>query len=222
VRAVAGTERTLLRVLEAWLRLLHPLMPFITEEIWQRVAPLAGKTGPSIMLQPYPKAQPEKIDEAAEADIEWLKGFILGLRQIRGEMDISPAKPLPVLLQNASASDLARVGRMRGSIEFLARVESLRFLAADESAPQSATALVGSMSLLVPMAGLIDKDAELARLDRQIAKLESDLGKTEARVGNPNFGKAPEHVQQLTRDQAAKQRQDLAALRQQQERIRTL
>ncbi|HWU69478.1 MAG TPA: valine--tRNA ligase, partial [Stenotrophobium sp.] len=156
------------------------------------------------------------------ADIEWLKGFILGLRQIRGEMDISPGKPLPVLLQNASIEDQARIERMRDSIVFLARVESLRLLAAGESAPQSATALLGQMSLLVPMAGLIDKDAELARLERQIAKLESDLGKTETRVNNPNFGKAPAAVQQQARDMLDKQRQDLAALRAQQERIRSL
>jgi valyl-tRNA synthetase len=230
--AQRGTRRTLLRVLEAWLRLLHPLMPFVTEEVWQSIAPLAGippmgspqaaRTGATIMLQAYPQSQPEKINEAAEADIEWLKGFILGLRQIRGEMDISPGKPLPLLLQNASESDRTRVEAMRGSIEFLARVESMRFLDAGEAPPESATALLGQMSLLVPMAGLIDKDAELARLDRQIAKLESDLGKTEARVNNPNFGKAPDQVQQLARDQAAKQRQDLESLRQQQEKISAL
>jgi valyl-tRNA synthetase len=217
-----GTRRTLVRVLEAWLRLLHPLMPFVTEEVWQSVAPLAGKTGATIMLQSYPQSQPEKINDAAEADIEWLKGFILGLRQIRGEMDISPGKPLPLLLQNASASDHAHVESMRGSIEFLARVESMRFLDEGEAPPESATALLGQMSLLVPMAGLIDKDAELARLDRQIAKLESDLGKTEARVNNPNFGKAPEQVQQLARDQAVKQRQDVESLRQQREKISAL
>ncbi|MGH8460287.1 MAG: valine--tRNA ligase [Stenotrophobium sp.] len=220
--AKRGTRRTLVRVLETWLRLLHPLMPFITEEVWQLVAPLAGKAGATIMLQPYPVSQPSRIDDAAEADIEWLKGFILGLRQIRGEMDIAPGKPLPVLLLNVSDSDRARIARMRGSIEFLARVESLRVLEAGEAAPQSATALLGQMNLLVPMAGLIDKDSELARLERQIEKLESDLGKTETRVNNPNFGKAPEQVQQQARDQAAKQRQDLDALRAQQERMRAL
>ena len=231
--AADSTRHTLLRVLEQVLRLLHPLMPFITEEIWQRVAPLAGKApsapagqagrgGPSIMLQDYPVSETAKIDAAAEADIEWLKAFILGVRQIRGEMDIPPGKPLPVLLQNASASDRDRVQRMAASIQFLARVETPRVLADGETPPQSATALLGAMSLLVPMAGLIDKDAELARLAKQIAKLEGDLAKTEARVGNPNFGKAPEHVQQQTRDLAAKQRQDLEALRAQHARIAAL
>jgi valyl-tRNA synthetase len=221
-KAQRGAQRTLIRVMETWLRLLHPLMPFITEEVWQRVAPLAGVEGETLMLRPYPVAQAAKIDEAAEAEIEWLKGFILGLRQIRGEMDISPAKLLPVLVQNASPSDLERIERLRGSIEFLARVESLRVLATDEAAPQSASALLGTMRLLVPMAGLIDKHAELTRLARQITKLEEDLGKVETRIANPNFGKAPEAVQQQARDLAEKQRRDLAALREQSAKIAAL
>ena len=220
--AQRGTRRTLVRVLEAAMRLLHPLMPFITEEVWQRIAPLAGRKGPSVMLQDYPQAQLEKIDEAAEADIDWLKRFILGVRQIRGEMDIAPGKPLPLLLQNADGQDLERLKRLGASIEFLARVEPPRVLADGETAPQSASALLGAMTLLVPMAGLIDKDAELARLSRQIAKLEGDLAKTQARVANPNFGKAPEHVQQQARDLAARQAQDLAALHAQHARIQSL
>ncbi|SEP77996.1 valyl-tRNA synthetase [Solimonas aquatica] len=217
-----GTRRTLVRVLETWLRLLHPLMPFITEEIWQRVAPLAGVSGATLMQQRYPQAVAEKIDEASEADIEWLKAFILGVRQIRGEMNIAPGKILPLLLQNAGDADRARLTRLQQAIEFLARVEAPRVLAADEAAPQSATALLGAMKLLVPMAGLIDKDAELARLAKQIAKLESDLGKTQTRIENPNFGKAPEAVQQQARELHAKQLADLAALQDQIERIRAL
>jgi valyl-tRNA synthetase len=217
-----GSRRTLVRVLETTLRLLHPLMPFITEEIWQRVAPLAACSGNTIMLQPYPISDATKIDEAAEADIEWLKGFILGIRQIRGEMDIPPGKTIPVLLQNAGATDRTRVEAMLGSIRFLARVEEPEWLDAGDEPPQSATALLGPMSLLVPMAGLIDKQAELTRLAKQIAKLESDLEKTTARLDNPNFGKAPEHVQQQTRDLVAKQQQDLEALRAQHARIESL
>ncbi|WP_028081373.1 valine--tRNA ligase [Solimonas soli] len=217
-----GTRRTLLRVLEAWLRLLHPLMPFITEEIWQRVAPLAGVEGKTIMLQPYPVANAGRIDEAAEADIEWLKAFILGVRQIRGEMNIAPGKPLPLLVQNAGNEDRARLAKMQKAIEFLARVETPRMLAANEEAPQSATALLGTTKLLVPMAGLIDKDAELARLAKQIVKLESDLEKTSARIANPSFGKAPQAVQQQARDLNAKQQADIAALKEQEARIRAL
>ncbi|HEY0975190.1 MAG TPA: valine--tRNA ligase, partial [Solimonas sp.] len=143
-------------------------------------------------------------------------------RQIRGEMDIAPGKVLPLLLQNASSDDRARVERLLPSIQFLAKVEAPRLLVAGEEAPQSATALLGGMTLLVPMAGLIDKGAELARLAKQIAKLEKDLGATETRLSNPNFGKAPEAVQQQTRAMADKQRQDLAALRAQEARIGAL
>ncbi|WP_428312634.1 valine--tRNA ligase [Hydrocarboniphaga sp.] len=217
-----GTRRTLVRVLEAWLRLLHPIMPFITEEIWQRCAPLAGAGGDSIMTQAYPQPNPAKIDAAAEADIEWLKALILGVRQIRGEMDIAPGKLLPLLIQNPGADDAARLQRLGGSIEFLARVEAPRVLAASEDAPQSATALLGAMKLLVPMAGLIDKQAELSRLQRRIATLESDLVKTQARIDNPNFAKAPPNVQQQARDLNTRQQQDLAALREQCERIAAL
>ncbi|NGY03626.1 valine--tRNA ligase [Solimonas terrae] len=210
-----GTRRTLLRVLEAALRLLHPLMPFITEEVWQRIAPLAGITGDTIMLQVYPRAEPAKIDEAAEADIEWLKAFILGVRQIRGEMNIAPGKPLPLLLQEGSAEDIARLARMRNAIEFLARVETPRVLEAGDSAPQSATALLGTARLLVPMAGLIDKDAELARLGKQIAKLETDVMKTQSRIDNPNFGKAPANVQDQARQHLAKLQAELQILQRQ-------
>ena len=222
-----GTRRTLVRVLEVWLRLLHPLMPFVTEEIWQKVAPLAGKQPVegkffTLMTQPYPIAVPERIDEAAEADIEWLKGFILGVRQIRAQMDISPGKVLPLLIQNAGAADAARIASMAGSISFLARVEAPKVLAASDEAPESSTALLGEMKLLVPMAGLIDKDAELARLAKQIAKLESDLTLNRGKLENPNFGKAPPVVQQKTHDLIAQQARDLAALQLQSKKIEAL
>ena len=217
-----GTRRTLVRVLETTLRLLHPLMPFITEEIWQRVAPLAGVYGATLMTQRYPIANPDKIDEAAEADIEWLKTLILGVRQIRGEMNIAPGKILPLLVQGASEADRERFARFGNSIEFLARVEAPKLLAAGEAAPESAMALLGSARLLVPLAGLIDKDAELARLAKQIAKIESDIGKTRVRIDNPNFGKAPEAVQQQARDQLAKLAAELAVLQEQQGKIGAL
>ncbi|MBU0790738.1 MAG: class I tRNA ligase family protein, partial [Gammaproteobacteria bacterium] len=205
-----GTRRTLIRVLETALRLLHPIMPFLTEDIWQRIAPLAGREGKTIMHQPYPVADESKLDTAAEADIDWLKALILGIRQIRGEMDLSPGKPLPLLIQNATQDDQERLRRLDGSIRFLARIEHIEQVG--EDAPQSAVALCGDMKLLVPMAGLIDKDAELARLDKAIAKLGGDREKTLVRVHNPNFGKAPEHVQQQARDLLAKQDADLAQL----------
>ncbi len=221
--AKRGTRRTLLRVLEAILRLLHPLMPFVTEDLWQLVAPLAGKGGKTIMLQPYPTAQPEKIDDAAEADVEWLKAFILGVRQIRSGMNIAPGKVLPVLVQDAGDKDREQLQRLQDFIGALARVETPRVLAAGEAAPQSATALLGNMKILVPMAGLIDKDAESARLGRLIAKTEGDLEKNEARLASEKFvSGAPPAVLEKERARVAQQKQELEALREQQKSIESL
>ncbi|MGH8482568.1 MAG: valine--tRNA ligase [Nevskiaceae bacterium] len=220
--AQRGTRRTLVRVLETLLRLLHPLMPFVTEDIWQRVAPLAGKSGATVMTQPWPVAEPAKVDEAAEADVAWLQAFVLGVRQIRGEMDLSPAKALPVLMQNATQADVDRMQRLKNFVTFLARIEEPYFLEATEQAPQSAVALLGEMKILVPMAGLIDKAAELARLGRQVVRYEADIQGLEARIGNPNFAKAPAHIQDGARAQLEQKRKDLGALKMQQERVRAL
>ena len=222
ITVARGTRRTLVRVLEALLRLMHPLMPFISEDIWQRVAPLAAADGDTIMLRPYPQPEQDKIDTEAEADIQWLQSFILGLRQIRGEMDLSPGKPLPVLLENASRADVERTQRQRAALEFLGRIEDIHFLEKQESAPESATALLGEMKILVPMKGLIDKDAELARLHKAVAKLQKDLEKGETQLANPNFGKAPEAVQQGARDRVEKQRKEMSDLQAQVERIQAL
>lgn len=218
-----GTRRTLVRVLETTLRLLHPITPFITEEIWQVVAPLAAVQGDTIMLQPYPEADTSRIDEAAEAEVAWLQSFILGLRQIRGEMDIAPRQPLPVLLENANTQDSARVQRHRDTLDFLAKVESIAILAGGQTPPESATALVGEMKLLVPMAGLIDKDAELTRLDKRLHKLQADRDGVDRKLGVANFvDKAPPEVVEKTREQLANLETDLSALRQQRERIAAL
>ncbi|MEX0872535.1 MAG: valine--tRNA ligase, partial [Aquisalimonadaceae bacterium] len=190
-----GTRRTLVRVLETILRLAHPFMPFITEEIWQRVAPLAGRTGDTIMLQPYPMPDESRRDAEAEGDVEWIRAFILGIRRIRGEMDISPGKPLPVLLQNGGESDHHRLDRYRLFLERLARLESIQWLAREEDAPESAIALVGEMQVLVPMAGLIDKDAELKRLARDRDRARADLERARKKLENPSFvEKAPAAV----------------------------
>lgn len=221
VASQRGTARTLVRVLETCLRLLHPIMPYITEEIWQRVGPLAGKSGDTIMLQPYPSPDPSRNDPTAEEEIDWLQKCLLGLRQIRGEMDIPPGKPLDVLIQDASALDQQRLDNMRLWLNALGRINSLQPVAGH--APESATALIGGMKLLVPMAGLIDKDQELARLDKQIAKLRKDLESAQARLANPSFvDKAPEAVVNKAREQTAAQQQSLDDLLAQQEKIRAL
>ena len=157
--AMRGTRQTLVQVLETLLRLAHPLIPFITEEIWQRVAPLAGREGNTIMLQTWPEQDTAKLDQDAVAEMAWVKEFVLGIRKIRSGMNIKPSKQLQVLLQNGSEQDALRLQNNRHYIESLARVDSITWLETDD-APESATALVGEMKVLIPMAGLIDKDAE--------------------------------------------------------------
>ncbi|RVU30091.1 valine--tRNA ligase [Neptunomonas marina] len=193
--AKRGTRRTLVRALEVILRLLHPIMPYITEEIWQSIKGVAGAEGDTIMLQSFPIADESKIDTAAEADIEWLKGVITGVRNIRGEMGISPAKELDVLFQNGNAQDQARLEANRTFLSKLASLASITWLEAGDEAPMSATQLVGDMQVLVPMAGLIDKDAELARLKKEMDKLQKEIGRVEGKLGNEKFvANAPEAV----------------------------
>lgn len=190
-----GTRRTLIRVLEASLRLAHPLIPFITEEIWQRVRTLAGQTGDTIMLAPYPVADNAKIDTAATADIEWLKGVILGVRNIRGEMNIAPGKAIPLFMQQGSPADEARLQANKPFLQKLANLESIQWLNEGEQAPLSATALVGKLEILVPMAGLIDVQAEAARLNKEIDRLSKEKSRLEGKLGNANFvDKAPAEV----------------------------
>lgn len=190
-----GTRRTLVRVLEAFLRLAHPMMPFLTEEIWQRVAPLAGVMGDTVMLSNYPEAEEAKKDTQAEADVEWLKGVIEGIRNIRGEMNISPSKPLTILFRNGSDQDKARLDANLTFLQTLAKLESVTWLNVGDDAPMSATALVGDMEVLVPMAGLIDKDAEIARLQKEIDKATKDLERIQGKLSNDSFvAKAPAEV----------------------------
>ncbi|MGI9264530.1 MAG: class I tRNA ligase family protein, partial [Gammaproteobacteria bacterium] len=190
-----GTRRTLVEVLECLLRLLHPIMPFITEEIWQRVAPLAGVKGPTIMLQPYPDRDAYPVDAQSEKELNWVRGFVLGIRQIRGEMNISPGRALPVVLQEVSATDSEWLGKHKPLLERLARLESVTVPGDDVSPPPAATALLGEMRILVPMAGLIDVAAEIARLTRQRDKLKSELDRCTKKLANENFvNNAPEAV----------------------------
>jgi len=202
-----ATRHTLVQVLEGLLRLMHPIMPFITEEIWQRVAPLAGKTGATIMLQPYPQPDPSNVDPEAVRETEWIKNFILGIRRIRGEMNIAPGKPLPVLLQGGDAADQERVEKNRLFLGTLARLESITWLAPDATPPAAATALVGELKILIPMAGLIDVQAEQARLNKERDKLLQDLTRIEQKLGNPNF------IERAPADVVAKEQQRMSELR---------
>lgn len=218
-----GTRRTLVRVLETILRLNHPIIPFITEECWQNVAPLAGKKGDSIMLQPYPEADSSKIDEHAEKQLEWVKTFISGVRRIRSERDIAPGKPLSLLLQNASENDKTLYNANQPFIKTLAKVESVEWLADDDEAPESAMALVGEMKILIPLGGLIDKDAELARLAKEIGKLQINIDKTAAKLVNKGFtDKAPAAVVEKERERLAEMTTAVAQLKEQEEKISAL
>jgi valyl-tRNA synthetase len=218
-----GTRRTLVRVLESILRLAHPFMPFITEEIWQRVAPLAGITGDTIMLAPYPLPEQDKIDAIAEQDVEWLKQVITAIRNIRGEMRIPPGKSLPLYLHNGDEQDRRRLDENRNFLSRMAKLDNIIWLTPEQSAPPSVTQLVGRMEILVPMAGLIDKTAELERLGKEIQKLKQEVGRGEQRLKNPGFAdRAPAEVVAKEREKLNEYRSQLAKLEEQAEKIKYL
>jgi valyl-tRNA synthetase len=221
--ARAGTRRTLTGILEALQRALHPFMPFITEEIWQRAAPLAGVAGETVMLQPYPTAAEFPPDEAAEHETAWIQAVVLGVRQIRGEMNINPAKRIPLLLRDAGTQEREWAARHRPYLERLAGLESVTVLTAGAGAPQSAIALVGTLSLLVPMAGLIDAPAEIERLTKLIGKAEKDLSLVRGRLANESFvANAPAAVVAGDRERLAELERTVAGLNAQLGRVRGL
>ncbi len=218
-----GTRRTLIETLETLMRLLHPLMPFITEEIWQRVGPRAGKSGSSIMRQPFPVADPALSDSTAEDQVRWAKEFILGMRGIRGEFDIAPSVQTPVWIENATDHDRQRYEISASAITRLAGVSEVHWLSPGEKAPQSATASVANAVLHVPMAGLIDVEAELARLGKRRGKLEQELARATAKLGNENFVRnAPTEVVAQERERIAGFKRELAQLAEQNERVTSL
>lgn len=192
-----GTRHTLITVLESLLRLMHPLMPYITETIWQRVAPLAGieTAGTSIMVQGFPVYNEANVDSQAMDDLEWVKQFILAIRNIRGEMDISPSKPLSVLLANASDEDKRRLTDNEAFLASLAKLEAFTLLDNKDDAPACATSYVGNLEIMIPMAGLIDVEAELARIAKQLEKAEKGLAQVQNKLANEKFvNNAPEAV----------------------------
>tara|TARA_B110000240_G_scaffold194586_1_gene242491 strand:- start:541 stop:2151 length:1611 start_codon:yes stop_codon:yes gene_type:complete len=190
-----GTRHTLVTVLESLLRLMHPIMPFITETIWQDVSTLANCHSATIMDQAYPEYDVTKVDASAMEDLEWVKGFVLAIRTIRGEMDIAPSKPLPVLLRNASPEDIRRFEENTIFLHSIAKLETVTALTEDEKAPACATSLLSSLEIMIPMAGLIDKDAELARIAKALDKLEKDFARTQGKLANEKFvSNAPDAV----------------------------
>jgi len=217
-----GTRQTLVRVLESVLRLAHPIIPFITEEIWQRVAPLAGAKGETITHQPYPEPDESFYEQASMDEMEWVKQFVLGVRKIRSGMNIDPRKPLPVMLQNGGEKDRQRLQANQHYVRSLGRVESIEWLEQGE-APESATALVGEMKLLIPMAGLIDKEAEQARLNKDLDRKRSELKRIGNKLGNPHFvEKAPAAVVTKERGKARDLESAIKQLEEQLQKIAAL
>jgi len=177
------------------LRLAHPIIPFITESIWQQVKELAGKSGDSIMLADYPQAQDALVDADAEADIEWLKGVITAVRNIRAEMNIGPSKELELLLHNGDDKDFQRADDNQAFLMKLAKLSNITWLNEGDEVPMATTHLVGQMEVLVPMAGLIDKDKEVARLNKEVEKLDKEIERIAKKLGNQGFvAKAPAAV----------------------------
>jgi valyl-tRNA synthetase len=195
-----GTRYTLIHTLEALLRALHPLAPFISEEIWQRVRVSAGVRGDTIMRSDFPTPDAIPADTQAESEMRWLMAFIDGVRQIRGEMDIAPSLKLTVLLQNAGPTDIEYLERGLPYLMRLAGVAPPQVLEPGQAAPISAVALLGTLEILVPMAGLIEPKAELERLAKRLRKAEIDLNKLESKLANADFVRnAPADV--VTKDQ---------------------
>jgi valyl-tRNA synthetase len=218
--AAASTRHTLLVVLETVLRALHPIIPFITEEIWQSVAPKLGIQAESILARSWPNAGEMAADEAATAEIEWFKNVLSGIRRIRAEMNIAPGKVIPLLLADGDASDRARAAKFAAQISFLARVEAPQWIMSGAEEPAAAAAVVGSLRVLIPLAGLIDLGAEKTRLGKEITKIEGEIKKCENKLGNANFvANAPAEVVAQERQRIADWNTQLVALREQMRKL---
>ena len=219
----AGTRYTLITTLEATLRLAHPFIPFMTEELWQQIPASIRGEGETIVLSSYPEFSEALCDPEAEADVAWLKDIVTGTRNIRGEMDISFGKPIPVIFHKGNDKDKSRLEDYRVLLEFLVKPESLTWLDDNVEPPASATHLVGDMQVLVPLGGLIDKDAELARLNKEIDKKIKEKSRAEGKIGNPSFvDRAPEAVVQKEKDKVTDLNSAIAQLEEQKSRVAEL
>ncbi|WP_454259868.1 valine--tRNA ligase [Pseudoxanthomonas mexicana] len=211
--AADSTRHTLLYVLESLLRLLHPLTPFVTEELWQQVAPKLGIDGGTVSLRPYPVASDfaDQDYAQADADVEWLKTMVSALRRVRSELNVSPAKTIRLLLQDGNDHDRTRIARFASSLSFLLKLDDIAWLEVGADAPASAAAVVGELKLLVPLEGLVDLDAERARLDKEIARVSGEKDKSEAKLAKFT-DKVPPAVVEQERQRLADWSSQLAAL----------
>ena len=218
--AAASTRHTLIVVLETILRALHPIVPFLTEEIWQNVAPRLSLSEGGLMQRPWPRAEDIVADDAATAEIEWFKNVLSGIRRIRAEMNIAPGKTIPLLLADGDASDRARAAKFAAQISFLARVDTPQWIEAGADEPAAAAAVVGSLRVMIPLAGLIDLSAEKTRLAKEIARIEGEIKKCEGKLGNANFvANAPAAVVEQERQRIADWSVQVGALREQAQKL---
>ncbi|OUY11613.1 valine--tRNA ligase [Acinetobacter indicus] len=223
VERKAEVRRVLLSVMEASLRLAHPLMPYLTEEIWQTLAPKLNISGETIMLAQYPVADQALINEQAEADMQWLQGLIGAVRNIRGEMGLGNARLLPVLLQNTTDAEKAQIARIEPLFKALAKVESITFLADAEQPPLSSSSVVGHVSVFVPMKGLIDPKAELGRLQKDLDKVQKQHDQIATKLSNEGFvAKAPAAVVEGEKVKLAEFADQLAKIKANMEQIAAL
>jgi valyl-tRNA synthetase len=210
-------------VLETVLRLLHPIIPFVTEELWQQIGPLAGRSGATLMLQPWPQATGAVRDEEAERDMAWIMSFVLAVRRIRADLGIAPARPLTVHVQDAGPRERGLVASHGRYLEGLGRLQGIQTVSGDGPVTGYATALLDDMKILVPMAGLVDAAAELDRLSREIARLRADLERSAGKLGDSAFiDKAPAPIVAQERERSAAMQNALASLEAQRARIAAL
>lgn len=215
----ASTRHTLVSVLETLLRLLHPMVPFISEEIWQHTAPLLNITQKSIVLAPYPQAVPQLIDEKAIGDITWLQQVILAIRNIRGEIQVQPSQAITILYNQGNSTDHERLAVYELWIHTLTKVKNSSWLTGNP--PEAATALVGDLEIFVPLQGLVDKTAEINRLQKEINKADDELTVLLQRLNNPSYcEKAPAAVVSKAQQRVEELQQNKAKLENQLEKIK--
>ena len=220
--AANSTRHTSLYVLESLLRLLHPLVPFVTEELWRQVAPRLGIEAATISLQPYPAASDHSTHDYAQAgiDVEWLKDMVSALRRVRSELGVSPGKHVPLLLQGGNRNDRTLADRYASQLSFLLKLESIQWLAPNGQAPASAPAIVGELKLLVPLEGLVDLDAERIRLDKEIKRVEIEIAKCNGKLSSDTFVQnAPAAVVEQERKRLVDWNHQLAGLREQRAKL---
>jgi len=218
-----GCESTLFKVLNETLVLLHPIIPFITEEIFEQSQKIQSQSNDKLISQPFPEAEDELFDNSAEAEINWFKEFILGIRKIRGEMNIPPGKSLPCFIKNFSSQDKSYIDNNKSTLSTIAKLDSIDMLSPNEEEEESAIALVGEMKILIPLAGLIDKGAEQDRLNKEIDKLLKMKSQFSAKLSNEKFiNGAPKAIVNNEKEKLTSTESALKDLEQQLEKISNL